>query len=144
MVSSPMDTVTEHKTAIGMALQGGLGVIHYNMTVEEQVLEVTLVKKYKNGFITNPACLSPQHTIEDVLNLKRLYGFSGVPITENGQMGSKLLGMVTSRDIDFIEDKTTVLSSVMTSNLLTGLSLVHPYLSSFLTLCNSTGRYLSH
>jgi IMP dehydrogenase len=102
-----MDTVTEHKTAIGMALQGGLGVIHYNMTVEEQVLEVTLVKKYKNGFITSPACLSPQHTIEDVLNLKRLYGFSGVPITENGQMGSKLLGMVTSRDIDFIEDKST-------------------------------------
>jgi IMP dehydrogenase len=120
MVSSPMDTVTEHRTAIGMALQGGLGVIHYNMSIEEQVLEVTLVKKYKNGFITNPACLSPNHTIADVLNLKQLYGFSGVPITENGLMGSRLLGMVTSRDIDFIEDKTTPLASVMTVNLLTG------------------------
>lgn len=120
MVSSPMDTVTEHRTAIGMALQGGLGVIHYNMTVEEQVMEVTLVKKYKNGFITNPACLTPSHTVADVLNLKKKYGFSGVPITENGQMGSRLLGMVTSRDIDFIEDKNTVLSSIMTVNLLTG------------------------
>jgi IMP dehydrogenase len=128
-----MDTVTEHKTAIGMALQGGLGVIHYNMSIEEQVLEVTLVKKYKNGFITNPACLSPNHTIADVLNLKQLYGFSGVPITENGQMGSRLLGMVTSRDVDFIEDKTTVLSSVMTVDLLTGL----PSSSSFLCLTSS-------
>ena len=140
-----MDTVTEHKTAIGMALQGGLGVIHYNMTVEDQVLEVTLVKKYKNGFITSPACLSPQHTIADVLNLKQLFGFSGVPITEDGHMGSKLLGMVTSRDIDFIEDKATVLSSVMTRTLVTGLSPFPfcAYLFSPLVR-NSTGGDLSH
>ena len=115
-----MDTVTEHKTAIGMALQGGLGVIHYNMTISEQIHEVNLVKKYKNGFITNPACLSPSHTIADVLQLKNRYGFSGVPITENGEMGSLLLGMVTNRDIDFIEDKSTPLSIVMTKNLITG------------------------
>ena len=76
-----MDTVTEHEMAIGMALQGALGVIHYNMTVEEQAHEVRLVKKYKNGFISDPACLSPNHQIADVDKLKERFGYSGIPIT---------------------------------------------------------------
>lgn len=121
-----MDTVTEHKMAIGMALLGGIGVIHYNMTVEEQANEVRLVKKYKNGFITDPICLSPQHTVADVDNIKRKFGYSGVPITETGFLGSKLLGIVTNRDIDFVEDRTTLVSEVMSSNLITapeGISL---------------------
>ena len=116
-----MDTVTEHKTAIAMALQGALGVIHYNMTVEEQVHEVRLVKQFKSGFITNPACLSPSDTVRHVDNLKETFGYSGIPITEDGKMGSKLMGIGTGRDIDFIEDKDTPLGQLMTRDLITGL-----------------------
>ena len=106
--------------AIGMALQGGIGVIHYNMTVEEQANEVRLVKKYKNGFITDPACLSPEHTVADLDNLKEKFGFSGIPVTADGKMGSKLVGIVTNRDIDFVEDRNTKLKDVMSSKLVTG------------------------
>jgi IMP dehydrogenase len=119
-LSSPMDTVTEHEMAIGMALQGGLGVIHYNMTIEEQANEVKLVKKYKNGFITNPSCLSPENIIEDVIKLKETFGYSGIPITIDGKLGSKLVGIVTNRDVDYIEDKQTKLKDVMTTELFTG------------------------
>lgn len=126
MVSSPMDTVTEHAMAIQMALQGGLGIIHYNMTIEEQANEVRMVKKFKNGFITDPACLSPSHTIVDVDKLKATHGFSGIPVTEDGRMGSKLVGIVTSRDTDFIDDRSTPLHQVMTTKVITaqeGVSL---------------------
>lgn len=121
LVSSPMDTVTESRMAIGMALQGGIGVIHYNMTVAEQVQEVRLVKKFRNGFITNPACMSPENTVKDLDNLRSQHGFSGVPVTESGQLGSKLLGIVTNRDIDFIEDRTISLREIMTTKLVTAL-----------------------
>lgn len=124
--SSPMDTVTEHDMAIGMALQGAIGIIHYNMTIEEQANEVRQVKKYKNGFITDPACLSPDHTIADVDRLKEKFGYSGIPITETGKIGSKLVGIVTNRDIDYVEDRNTPLREVMTTDLVTakeGISL---------------------
>ena len=117
LVSSPMDTVTEADMAINMALQGGIGIIHYNNTIEEQLEQVSKVKRFKNGFITNPLTLSPQHTIGDIDAIKREYRFSGVPITENGQMGSKLLGIVTNRDIDFVVDRNLPLSEVMTREL---------------------------
>lgn len=120
-LSSPMDTVTEHSMAIGMALQGAIGIIHYNMTEAEQANEVRLVKKYKNGFITDPACLSPENTIADVISLKERFGFAGIPITQSGKIGSKLLGIVTNRDIDYIEDRTTKLGEVMTTDLFTGM-----------------------
>lgn len=119
-LSSPMDTVTEHKMAIAMALQGAIGIIHYNMTVEEQANEVKLVKKFKNGFISDPACLSPNHTISDVDHLKSKFGYSGIPITEDGKIGSKLLGIVTNRDIDYIQDRNLRLEDVMTKDLVTG------------------------
>ena len=90
------------------------------MTVEEQCNEVKLAKKYKNGFITNPACLSPEHVVSDVDKFKREHGYSGIPITETGSLGSKLVGIVTNRDVDYIADRNTKLKDVMTTNLVTG------------------------
>lgn len=119
LVSSPMDTVTEHLLAIDMALHGGMGIIHYNMSVDEQVREVRLVKKFKNGFISKPICLAPENTLEDVDRVKAENGFAGVPITQNGKVGSKLVGIVSNRDIDFILDRKTKLSDVMSTQLVT-------------------------
>ncbi|KAI9223467.1 IMP dehydrogenase/GMP reductase [Blastocladiella britannica] len=113
-LSSPMDTVTEAEMAIAMALLGGLGVIHYNCTVEEQVRMVKRVKLYENGFISDPVTLPPTATVADVLDIKRRHGFSGVPVTDDGKIGGKLLGIITSRDVQFVKDDTTPLAKVMT------------------------------
>ena len=126
-LSSPMDTVTESRMAIALALQGGMGIIHYNNTIEEQAEEVRRVKRYENGFIPDPKVLSPDHTIADVDAIKEKYGFSGIPVTEDGKLNSRLLGIVTNRDIDFEPDRSKKLGRVMTTELLTarvGVSLV--------------------
>jgi len=125
-VSSPMDTVTEEKMATYMALLGGIGILHYNNTIQEQVDMVKKVKRFENGFITDPVVLSPNHIIRDVIEIKRTHGFSGIPITEDGTLSTKLVGIVTARDIDFEKDITKKLSEVMTKKLVTanvGISL---------------------
>ncbi len=125
-VSSPMDTVTESDMAIGMALLGGIGIIHYNNTIEEQVRQVERAKRFENGFITDPIVLGPMHTIRDADKIKSEYGFSSIPVTEDGTRAGKLIGIVTGRDTDFEENRDLHLKDVMTPNPVTarkGVSL---------------------
>lgn len=120
LVSSPMDTVTEHRMAIGVALMGGIGIIHNNMETAQQVEQVRKTKRFENGFITEPFVLKPTDTVADVDCIKKKYGYSSVPITTTGALGGKLVGIVTSRDIDFITDRHVALSEVMTTDLIVG------------------------
>ncbi len=116
MMSAGMDTVTEHRMAIAMARQGGIGIIHKNMTIEAQADEVDKVKRSENGVITDPFYLSPEHTLADANELMGKFRISGVPITENG----KLVGIITNRDLKFEEDFTKKIKESMTSeNLIT-------------------------
>jgi IMP dehydrogenase len=119
LVSSPMDTVTESTMAIYLALLGGIGIIHYNNTIAEQVELVRRVKRFENGFITEPMVLSPRHTIHDVDLIKAEHGFSALPITEDGTLNTRLVGLVTNRDTDFEKDRSRPLAEVMTTQLIT-------------------------
>lgn len=116
MMSAAMDTVTEHRMAIAMARQGGIGIIHKNMSVKEQAEEVDKVKRSENGVITDPFFLSPEHTLKDADELMGKYRISGVPITE----GTKLVGIITNRDLKFEEDFSKKIKESMSSeNLIT-------------------------
>ena len=126
IISSPMDTVTEDRMAIAIALLGGIGVVHYNNSVEKQVELVKNVKRYKNGFIMEPIVLGPFHTIRDLDSIKARYGFSGIPVTQDGTRNSRLIGIVTNRDVDMESDRNLKLHEVMTRELITasvGISL---------------------
>ena len=116
MMSAGMDTVTEHRMAIAMSRQGGIGIIHKNMSIQEQAEEVDKVKRSENGVITDPFYLSPDNTLEEANNLMAKFRISGVPITENG----KLVGIITNRDLKFEEDFSKKIKESMTSeNLIT-------------------------
>lgn len=116
LMSAGMDTVTEYRMAIAMARQGGIGIIHKNMSIEAQAEEVDKVKRSENGVITDPFYLSPEHTLKDADDLMAKFRISGVPITE----GRKLVGIITNRDLKFEEDFSKKIKECMTSeNLVT-------------------------
>ena len=114
ILSSPMDRVTEARMAIAMAREGGLGIIHRNMTPEHQAAEVDKVKRSEHGIIVDPISLPPDRTIRDALKLMERYHISGVPITESGT--GRLVGILTNRDIRFETDFSRPISQIMTSD----------------------------
>ena len=125
LVSSAMDTVTEHRTAIAMAREGGIGIVHKNMTIEQQVLEVERVKKSESGMIIDPITVTEEQSVGEVQEIMSTYKISGLPVLKNG----KLVGIVTNRDLRFVSDDGLRVADVMTSkNLVTarvGISLEH-------------------
>ncbi|MDX2147109.1 MAG: IMP dehydrogenase [Planctomycetota bacterium] len=118
LISAPMDTVTEHALAIALAQEGGIGIIHKNLSVEAQAREVTKVKRSANGVILDPLTLGPSDTVARAKELMRTHNVSGFPVTEDGSVNprgkGKLLGILTRRDLKFVEDPTTAVSEVMT------------------------------
>lgn len=122
IISAGMDTVTESKMAIAMARQGGLGVIHKNMSIEEQAEQVTTVKRSENGVITDPFFLTPDHQVYDAEHLMGKYRISGVPIVNN-EDELKLVGIITNRDLRFIQDYSLKINDVMTKDKLVTASV---------------------
>lgn len=120
IISAGMDTVTESRMAISMARQGGIGIIHKNMSIEEQAEQVLTVKRSENGVIKNPFFLTPEHQVFDAEHLMGKYRISGVPIVNNMEE-KKLVGILTNRDLRFIQDYSMIIDEVMTKeNLVTG------------------------
>ncbi|CAD2103041.1 inosine-5'-monophosphate dehydrogenase, putative [Plasmodium vinckei] len=120
IISSPMDTVTEHKMAISMALCGGLGIIHNNLSIENQIEEVKKVKRFENGFIFDPYTFSPEHTVADVLSVKNKVGYKSYPITSDGKIGSKLVGIITGVDYLYLANQDAKIKEIMTTEIVTG------------------------
>ncbi len=125
LVSAAMDTVTEHRTAIAMAREGGIGIIHKNMSIEQQALEVEKVKKSESGMIIDPITVNQEQSVADVQEIMRTYKISGLPVLHKG----KLVGIVTNRDLRFVSDTELRVKDVMTSkDLVTaevGIDLEH-------------------
>ncbi|MBF0274013.1 MAG: IMP dehydrogenase [Nitrospinae bacterium] len=115
LISAPMDTVTEHQMAISMAQEGGVGVIHKNMSIKQQVDEVAKVKRYVTGMIVKPITLSPDNTIGDAFAVMKKYNISGIPVTKNGV----LVGILCNRDLRFLTKTTDKVSKHMTTHLIT-------------------------
>ena len=146
IISAAMDTVTEADTAISIAREGGIGFIHRNMSIEDQVLEVNKVKKSESGMIVNPVTIHPDQKVFEVLELMKQYRISGVPVTKDEQ----LVGIVTNRDLRFETDYSKTINEVMTKdNLITvpeGISLeeskklLHKYRIEKLLVINSKGK----
>ncbi|KAF2737638.1 inosine-5'-monophosphate dehydrogenase-like protein [Polyplosphaeria fusca] len=118
-ISSPMDTVTEHNMAIHLALLGGLGVIHHNCSADEQAEMVRKVKRFENGFILDPVVISPSTTVAEAKALKEKWGFGGFPVTEDGKLRSKLIGIITPRDVQFHDNLDDPVTAVMSTDLVT-------------------------
>jgi len=116
LLSAAMDTVTESRTAIAMAQEGGIGVIHKNMTPEQQALEVLKVKKFESGMVVDPVTTEPDAPLSRALELMRQHGISGIPVTK----GRKLVGIVTSRDVRFETNLSQKIEQMMTRKLITG------------------------
>jgi IMP dehydrogenase len=114
IASAAMDTVTESRLAIAMAQQGGMGVIHKNLTIEEQASEVDRVKRSESGMIVNPITLSPTNRIFEALELMKKYRISGVPITQDGSKEGRLVGILTNRDLRFESNVDRQISDIMT------------------------------
>lgn len=114
LASAAMDTVTESRLAIAMAQQGGIGVIHKNLTVEEQASEVDRVKRSESGMIVNPITLSPTNRIFEALELMKKFSISGVPITQDGSKEGRLVGILTNRDLRFENNVDRPISDIMT------------------------------
>src|SRR4026207_1099524 len=114
LLSAAMDTVTESGLAIAMAQQGGIGIIHKNLTVEEQASEVDRVKRSESGMIVNPITLSPNNRIYEALDLMKKYRISGVPITEDGNKEGRLVGILTNRDLRFETNLDRPIADIMT------------------------------
>ena len=125
LISAAMDTVTEHRTAIAMAREGGIGIIHKNMTIDQQVLEVERVKKSESGMITDPITVNKNQSVAEVQEIMSNYKISGLPVLHEG----KLVGIVTNRDLRFVSDSALRVADVMTSKKLVtakaGITLEH-------------------
>ena len=115
LVSSAMDTVTESRLAIAIAQAGGIGVIHKNNTIEEQVREIEIVKRFESGMVINPITVSPDDKLKDILALKTIHGVSGFPVTDKKGV---LLGIITNRDVRFAENPDELVKNLMTKNKL--------------------------
>ncbi|MEO1116024.1 MAG: IMP dehydrogenase, partial [Pseudomonadota bacterium] len=126
ILSSAMDTVTEGRLAIAMAQAGGIGVIHRNLTLDQQAEEVRMVKKFESGMVVNPLVIGPDATLQDALDLMKRFGISGVPVVENGGTGGqatgKLVGILTNRDVRFASDTQQTIRELMTSDNLVTVS----------------------
>jgi len=120
IIAGPADTVTEANLASQVALVGGIGIIHRNQSIESQAEMVKRVKRHDNGFILEPSTLSPNHCVADVDRIKSELGFSGIMITADGKLGSKMVGVVTNRDTDPVEDRSALLETVMSRDLKVG------------------------
>src|SRR5205809_2634422 len=114
LASAAMDTVTESRLAIAMAQHGGIGVIHKNLSIEEQAQEVDRVKRSESGMIVNPITLSPTNRIYEALDLMKKYRISGVPITDDGSKEGRLLGLLTNRDLRFETNVDRPIADIMT------------------------------
>ena len=115
-VSSPMDTVTESSLAIQLSLQGGIGIIHCNCSIEKQIEEVRKVKRYNNGFIDNPIVLGENQILADIHKAYNEYNYSSFPITKDGKLGSKIVGIINRKDIDFVTNMEIKISQVMNTD----------------------------
>src|SRR3984893_2824642 len=127
IISAAMDTVTEARLAIAMAQAGGIGVIHRNLSPEEQAEAVRQVKKFESGMVVNPVTIRPEATLADALELMRRYSISGIPVGANGAAPGKLLGILTNRDVRFATDPSQPVAELMTrDNLITVSESVAP------------------